>query len=97
MAIRRASKCAAWATSYAQLCAQLRAAREPSGQHRAVESAVQGRATAEYCKLSLRTVSVTPLGTSKSTDQVRSQNKRQAWKIVVNPLVIQSICMSITP
>ena len=71
VAIRRASKCAAWATVYAQLCAQLWAAVEPSGQHRAVESAVQGRATAEYCKLSVRTVSVMPQGTPKSTDQVR--------------------------
>ena len=90
VAIRRASKCAAWATSYAQLCAQLRAAGEPSGQHRAVESAVQGRATAEYCKLSVRTVSITPQGTPKSTGQVGSQNMIQSWEIYVNPSVIRA-------
>ncbi|CAL5222030.1 g4321 [Coccomyxa viridis] len=70
VAIKRASKCAAWATQYAQLCSHLRAAGEGSAQQSAVESAVRGRATAEYCRLSTRTVSMTPQGAPKSPDQV---------------------------
>ena len=72
VAIKRASKCAAWATQYAQLCSHLRAAGEGPAQQSAVESAVRGRATAEYCRLSTRTVSMTPQGAPKSPDQVRA-------------------------
>ena len=69
LAIKRANKCVDWAPIYAQLCSQMKASGEPTGRHIAVESAVRGRATAEYCRLSLHTVRMTPQGTMKSTEQ----------------------------
>lgn len=69
VAIKRASKCAAWGTQYAQLCSHLRAGGKDATQQSTVESAVRGRATAEYCKLSTRTVSLTPQGAQKGPGQ----------------------------
>ncbi len=70
VAIKRASKCAAWATQYAQLCSHLKAAGAGPAQTATVDSAVRGRATAEYCRLSTHTVSLTPQGAPKSPEQV---------------------------
>jgi len=69
LAIKRANKCVDWAPLYAQFCSQMKASGVPTGRHIAVENAIRGRANAEYCRLSLHTVSMTPQGTMKSTEQ----------------------------
>jgi hypothetical protein len=70
VAIKRASKAAAWATQYARLCANLKTAAQPLQLDETVQDALYGRSTQEYCKLSFRTVSVDTLGRSKPADTV---------------------------
>ncbi len=75
MAIKRASKHAQWAAQYAHLCAQLRAAGQPTDWHTAIDDAVLGRATAEYCKVSTRTVHLTAKGSVKTSYQAGPAEK----------------------
>lgn len=71
VAIKRASKAAAWATQYARLCASLKTAAQPLCLDETVQDALYGRSTQEYCRMSFRTVTVDSLGRVKPADRVR--------------------------
>ena len=73
VAVKRASTNAQWAVLYAHLCAQLRAAGQPTERHAVIADAVLGRATTEYCKVSMRTVHMTAKGSVKTSYQVGPQ------------------------